>query len=169
MPPPNDPNMIKAIRTLYKSNPIAKALFDDFSKRARSESVHTADRILEIVQQAGVSTRYWAIMRFLKMELAPTGCCRFIIGRRGQDTRVTWSFDIVDLGKSAIGEDVLIEASAKNETSANGKSDDAHVMMAVSFPLRPLDSVDAVIQIPRNLSQSEAQRLADFIKTLPVV
>ena len=102
-------------------------------------------------------------------EMEKIGVGKFVIGRRGASTRLEWRFRSDSVGQVARGdidelvslasEDEAGEESTINETSASAG------YIVHSFRLRPEESVS--FKLPSDLSQMEASRLSDFIKSLP--
>lgn len=102
-------SVIKAIRLLYKENPIAQQLFDMNAERERDASASSLDvisRKLDISRGDAV-----ALARCLE----DAGCGKFKVGRRGSASRFEWAYSCIGLGKAAAGEPVQLEQAENPE------------------------------------------------------
>ena len=95
--------IISAIRTLYRTDASARALFDWTASRTRDATATSIDRI---AYQLGLS-RGDAVALARKLEAA--GCGEFVVGRRGQKSRFVWAYSCISLGQAASGEASEIE------------------------------------------------------------
>jgi DNA-binding MarR family transcriptional regulator len=160
----------QALRRLYRSDKAAKALLDHLAGRERNwgEEVDV-DRLA-----AKVEVPRPDVVRALKA-FEEVGLGRYISGRRGLKSRFRRYVDLLVVARYASGqagdidevslaaasEDEALDATgALSDVSRNGSSDLTH-----RFQLRP----DAPISfdLPRDLTSSEADRLANYIRTLP--
>ena len=164
----NNDNLDK-IRRLYAENITAKAAFDYFASCKNNKRSTTVDRLLQVIQARGTRASYGEVKEVL-MELARLRCGKYVIGRRGHQSRIEWSVGLVSLGQAAAGNRLQIEKFVEEgveqqeaedtETAVEQMSD-----MKVSYPLRHDRNVELIL--PKNLSAREAHRLSEFIKTLP--
>ncbi len=93
----------------------------------------------------------------VELELA-----RFVVGRRGQQSRLQWQFTLKSIAAAARGEADALQPIGKN-TLKNRSA--AHNVIDHSYQLRR--DFKAVIALPDDLRKEEAARLAAFIQTLP--
>ncbi len=157
------------LRHLYNSEKVAKALFDDFALRERNKKESTVDRLRDILTNGGYNASRGEVIRFLK-RLASLGCCVFKTGRRKHPSRARWNVSLVSLGRVASGqsqefEEVRPDEAEESETGIS-QAEPSSNTMRVTYPLRP-DLLLEISPVPKNMTAREAQRLADFIKTLP--
>ena len=82
---------------------------------------------------------------------------------------MVWSVGIVSLGQVASGKATAVQeidtVSVEEESAPSDNKAVEHDLMDVSYPLRK--ELMVRFSLPKNLTQKEANRLADFIKTLP--
>ena len=108
---------------------------------------------------------------FLK-RLADLGCGKFRAGRRGHATRIVWNeYGAIEMAKVFVAVSVgqtpqesPVETSLPLPTLSHGESD-AHRLHRHTFLLRPEFTV--AIDLPLDLTNEEANRLADFIRSIP--
>jgi len=161
---------IEAIRKLYRSSAIARAAFEHFAAGKKNMTETSVNRLLAVLAAKGHNAGYGEVRDFL-MELGNLNCGKYIQGRKGWPSRLKWSVGMVSLGQAATGKDSSVEEL--NETEAVDETQDAAAAqglngdsdITVSYPLRPEREVE--FALPKDLTTREAQRLADFIKTLP--
>ncbi len=152
---------IPAIRKLYASNPCAKAILDQFALRQQDRLEVSVDRLQQLLTSDGHEFPRPEIIEVLRA-LEATGAGKFVVGRKGHESRFARTVRLSELGRAARGEgtdgalDRAVQAAEPNPTGdpVNHR-----------FVLRPGFVVG--IALPGDLSASEATRLADFIKTLP--
>lgn len=149
---------IDALRKLYKSNAAARKLLDYCAGRERNARVSSVDRTATVT---GLS-RAEVIEVFRDFEGLELG--RFIVGRRGQPSRFEWQVAMVSVGQSATGEATEIESDDIDDVG-DDPDEASSEGIKHTFRLRPDFPVE--VELPANLTSTEASRLADFIKTLP--
>lgn len=137
------------IKEIYMGNPSAKVVLDalnNYQKNVKETKLGNLHTELE------GKVSYKDILTVAK-QLSAVGVGNLVVGRRGSPTRIVWNVPVTNLGKYAQGqiEDLESEPCTK--------------MLEHSFPVRPDMNFKAVL--PSDLTQSEANRLADFIRTLP--
>lgn len=151
-----------ALRKLYKDSETGKALMDWLASRQYGATVTTARRAAQVTGQD-----YRAMIKVMK-ELDEMEVGRFLTGRKGQESRIEWAFDVRSLGKVASGggsrlEEVPADAETDEEDAADAHSADDTIPHV--FQLRPDMKVE--IALPEDLTDREADRLASWIKSLP--
>jgi hypothetical protein len=111
-----------------------------------------------------------ASVEFLK-DLSDAGCGKFMIGRRDRPTRIEWvDFGAIAIAKAflnPIAKDLLGDDDVSVPAGASGslRSPADASFHNHHFLLRP--DLMVYVQLPLNLTKDEANRLADFIRTLP--
>jgi hypothetical protein len=150
------------LQELFQQNESAKAIFNDFADRKRNQQTTKLDQLLKRLEDQRI-TRAAAIQVFRTLQ--EIGCGQFIEGRKGHPTRFEWQDDLLTVGRVARGEPSKIESlnSDDEESHANSTApgDVEHL-----FRLRPDYSVR--LRLPADFTDKEAQRLGDFLRTLPV-
>lgn len=154
----------KQIRALYTSSPSNKAALDWFASRERNSREMTVDRLRNKLRYSGTEiSRPDVIELFRGLEAA--GCGEFVVGRHQHPSRFVWSVSLVSVGQAAAGKSTTVEAILPTEElepaseSRNGESVE-HL-----FNLRADTRVR--LSLPRDFTKTEANRLADFVRTLP--
>ncbi|HMK90220.1 MAG TPA: hypothetical protein VK446_11385 [Methylocystis sp.] len=88
---------------------------------------------------------------------------KYLVGRRGNKTRISWNYDPRDVAAVARGECDNLELSERNDDSK--RLNEEPLMRECEFPLRP--DLKILFSLPDDFTQKEADRLAAFLKTLP--
>jgi len=102
--------------------------------------------------------RRQAIVLLRELEKANAG--RIILGRGGNKTRFHWYFDMREVAGRAL------ESAAPGELVAPKPPATDAPMKRFVFPLRR--DQDLIIEVPVDMTADERDRLADFIRILPV-
>jgi hypothetical protein len=153
---------VDGLRQFYTENAVARTFLDHAAQRERDLSETSVDRTLAILKEHAVeSNRAEVVALFQRLE--KLGCGQFIIGRRGRPSRLAWSASIVSIGKAAVGEQHVVAELPPTTTTVVAPDDE---MLSHSYHLRL--GVTVVFELPADLTPSEAERLAGFIKTLPM-
>jgi len=166
----NNGKKLDAIRKLYGTDRVAKVAFDYFAICQRNRRETTVNRLLSVLWSHGHDVSYGEVRDFLR-ELGRLHCGAYIIGRRGQPSRLEWTDKLVSVGQAATGQRPEIEPFTEEEAAVETEEAEARangeVMpddMKLSYPLRRDRHVEIIV--PKNITSTEAQRLGDFIKTL---
>jgi hypothetical protein len=117
-----------------------------------------------VVERTGQDRR--EVVRMLR-ELEGQRAGRLIVGRRKQKTRFVWSdrFDVLATIKKALLLSNVQTASPPPSESAPATSLTDSSLLRHRFVLRP--SIEVELLLPSDLTVREAERLSDFLKTLP--
>ena len=150
---------LDGVRRLYGGDEAAQALLDHLAGRERDRRVTPVDRLLVNVAREGTVLSRGELIRVLRL-LEELGCGRFVPGRRGHKSRFEWEASLVSVGQVAAGEAEEFE-DAPEDTGINDEVD----LIGHSFQLRR--DLPVEIELPADLTASEADRLASFIKTIP--
>jgi hypothetical protein len=156
----------KVLKSLYAKNPVATAAIDYFSGRQYNPRHTKVDLLIVRLAQRGSEFGRGEVIEFFR-QLEKTGAGRFVIGRRGQPTRFEWDVQAISAAKAAKGEVGAVEVLPPG-TPANDDDDEDEVpagMIRHFFRLRQDQAVQ--FDLPENLTEKEASRLGEFIKTLP--
>jgi hypothetical protein len=149
------------LQRFYRSDRAFAKICDYLAGRERNSTESTVDRLSQVTDLSRADVI--AVLRVL----ASMGLGEFVIGRRGQKSRLEWKVGCVSVARVARGEATNIVATediAVAEKESAGKGG-AHETLIHIFRLRPDFPVE--MELPANLTASEAQRLADFVRTLP--
>jgi hypothetical protein len=148
---------IEGLKQLYRSNKSARAFLDHCAKRNRNQAETKVDRILGLLQGEGHDLSRGDIIEVFR-KLEELKCGTFVTGRKGWPSRFVWSVGMINVGRVAAGEPPQVEEVETEEGS--------EAMLVHSFHLRPETKVE--FNLPADLTENEAERLAGFIKTLPI-
>ncbi|SRR5579885_476930 len=155
MEPLNEEDRTDALRAFYKTSTAAAKILDHFASRVRDRKVVEVDRLERLLPDI---TRADIIDVFKKLD--ELGFGRFVVGRRGASSRFKPKVSLPSLGKAAAG----LGAIAAVAEDSNDAEDEA-ITISHQYRLRP--TFVARIDLPADLTEKEAERLASFIRTLP--
>ncbi len=151
------------LRSLYASSSVARSALDTFATRSNKSAETTVERLLALVAETNSSVKRQDVVEFFK-QLQKTNCGKFVIGRRTSPSRFLWDVSLVDVGLAAQGKRSGAELSGPLAVGQVEESEE--LTFTHSFQLRLNQRVE--FRLPNDLSPSEAARLADFVKTLPI-
>lgn len=154
---------LSLLRNLYMSSEVAKSALDGFASRSNKSSETTVESLHAVLRKSNPSCGRQDVVEFFK-QLQKTNSGEFVIGRRGKPSRFLWRVSLVDVGLAAQGRKSVGEIAYPQEIVSVEESDD--VTFTHVFQLRLNQRVE--FRLPTDLTQLEAARLADFLKTLPL-
>lgn len=163
---PSDSIDSTSLRKLYAASRSAKAAFDHFAQRQNNSAQTTIDRLQAALRASGQDVSRRDIVDLFKA-LEEAGCGTFKIGRRGKPSRFEWSVGLTDVGRSAAGEHIKVEAITQAEQEDLDEDANSEEMVEHRYRLRA--DLELCIPLPSDLTPSEAGRVADFVRTLPLV
>jgi hypothetical protein len=152
------------VQKIYTSSPVATAALDYFAQRTNSSTRTTIEQLLAILRQEGQNSDRGEIVDFLKA-LDDAGCGKFVAGRKGHPSRFEWTLSLVDVGRLAAGESIKIQPIASSDELEHETTTDTDDVIEHRYRLRP--DFEVRLGLPKNLTIGEANRLSDFIRTLP--
>lgn len=155
-----EPKDIQFLREIYERSPSVCAVLDYFAAKARPSQKTTVDLLIANLAKGGRHANRGTVVLFFK-NLQKRGWGQFIAGRHGHPSRFEWSVSNTSLGRVATGEESEIEEIGEHA----GEEESSESNIEHSFQLR-LD-IRVKLLLPASLTQLEASRLGDFIKTLP--
>jgi len=155
------------LQTLYSSSRKAATLFDYLSSRERNyRETRPETLMLRVSQQSGFTFERSEMIRFLR-SIENAGCGKYIEGRRGHNSRFVWHVRMSDVGRVAKGEQIEVSVVNGEETATMEPDGAAQEEAAIThrFYLRPNFLVE--MNLPKDVRTTEAERIADWVKTLP--
>jgi hypothetical protein len=167
---------IAGLRALYQANAAVKAILTYAASRKYNSVEMSVERTEVMLRRGGDDISRREVIEAFKA-LEDLGLGEFIIGRRGAQSRLKWHVPMIDAGRAAQGIIESVRRLADDEllppepSEPLTQSDELpvpsmrSVYMRHAYNLRPGYAV--TIELPTNLSEREASRLAEFIKTLP--
>lgn len=186
MPPMDSEKVdVKAIKKLYRSNELAKFLFDHWAQRSRCATATNVATVERQLNQDGASHLKGAIWELFR-QLEALNCGKAVVGRRGHPSRFEWGVSQISVGNAASDKDGSIEAlpadaeNSEEDNDLDSISPDTFVTAAtqtryvapsrenfISHTYRLRRDLEVNLSLPSDLSANEAHRLAEFIRTLP--
>ena len=140
--------------------------FRVFGRRERNASVTELDKFLQTNELAllrDTRGRSLAIEFFRRLEKLGFG--QFRVGRRKKPTRFIWGTALTEVAAAAIGQTPR-EAIAEQPHDNGGPRAGVPKLVAHSYVLR--ENLTLRLELPVDLTASEAKRLGTFIQTLPL-
>ena len=147
------------LQKLYKDSPSARAILDHFASRERNSSTTTVERIRSNVAAAGADVPRGDVIQVFKT-LEDAGFGHYKVGRKGWETRFEWTAEMISVGQAAAGEAVKVE-----QLTPEAQAKEPEVSLRHTYRLRPETSI--TLELPRDFTSAEAERLAQFIRSLP--
>ena len=152
-----------ALREFYNENEHAKLILDDFAARTNNQRVTKVEQILSRLKLSDLPR--WAVVKVFR-ELGELGFGRFVEGRHGHPSRFVWSSSSVDVGRGAAGTAGIEIAPVPAQDDEEEDEGEEVSLVSHSFNLRP--NLAVTIALPGDLTEKEAERLAGFLRTLPL-
>ena len=154
-----DSRLIDGIRALSSEDEVADRLLTSFSERKNDASETTVRRAAQLA-----NADYGAMVKVFR-KLDGLGAGRFIPGRHGYETRIEWKYSIRSLGKISIGRSSIPEA-VPSDAQLDDMPSEVSSPTKHEFALR--SDLRVRFDLPSDLNEKEAERLAAFIRTLPL-
>ena len=146
---------VECLREKYEKDEAFKRVCDDLAGRAKNSWKSTVDRIS---QRTGLSRG--EVIRVFKQLGEVDGIGTFLAGRRGQPSRFEWEKSSLSVARAAAGEGVEIEARPTDDRELENEE--------VVHRYRLRSDLEVQFSLPSDLKKSEAERLAQFINSLPL-
>lgn len=147
---------VKELRSLVKGQRITAGLMEYLSSKQR----HTWEITVENAMRVTDGNRADVIDNFKK--LADLRLGRLTVGRKGHKTRFEWFISPGQIAKAAAGE---IDELEGDGAQGPGTADDGIELLMHTYQLRR--DLEIAIDLPSDLSEKEATKLARWIETLP--
>jgi len=172
------------LQEMYGTNDVFKALFDQLAAREKNSRATKTDRMLKLLYDLGRSADRREVIQFFR-GLERAGCGRYVEGRRGHPSRFEWTARLSSVGLVAAGKQAKVQPLGEEEFSFTFDDIDEQPLMQPTMPLSSTDGIaesvgdvrhpfrlrpDKTVSLvlPNDLTPQEAQRLSDFVKTLPL-
>lgn len=164
-------DLLNGLKGLHSSDKVARLIFEDFASRQRSQKETKVEAILQRLDRQGDTIPRPPVIRVFK-SLQNLGCGRFILGRGSKPSRFRWDYDLVSVGKAATGSPGsehgirrVDEGGEEDEEPNEEINGPKRRGIPHQYQLRPDCRIEFVL--PVDLTAREAERLGEFIKTLP--
>ncbi|HEY8595861.1 MAG TPA: hypothetical protein VIL84_11530 [Devosiaceae bacterium] len=147
------------LQRLYKDDEVVHSIFDWFDGRQKDSREMPAR-----VAADRTGYEYGEIIRVFR-KFDELGIGTFLVGRRGSESRLQWHYSIKSLAEAAKnGAEVRGTPRLGQGQALEDEDDDS--MFAHAFQLR--SNLRVEISLPVDLTDHEANRIAAFVKTLPL-
>jgi hypothetical protein len=161
-----DKDMVARLVALYRTDPVARRLFDWLAVRQNDATETTVERAA-----AKSVTSYSEMLRLFK-KIEDLGIGTFIEGRRGHKSRITWLYSVRSIGEAAreeVGDLRGIEpGKVDNEGDEPENEEHAHSSsQSFCHRLQLRTDFEVCVDLPRDLTQKEAERIAVWVRSLP--
>lgn len=151
---------IDGLKSVYSNLPAAQAFLGICARCKEDANETSVDGALDLLAQSG---KHFSRAELIEMfrGLQSVRCGKFRTGRRGWPSRFEWHTGLVSVGRLVTGDSTEVEVDSED------KRDDVEesLLFQHTFRLRP--DLEVGIELPFDLTQHEATRLGDFIRTLP--
>ncbi len=154
---------VEELKAAYLANDAVRAICDEMGARQRNQTETKLHRMLSLLGNDGASIRKPALIAGFR-ELQRVECGKYIEGRRGWPSRFVWTVESINACRVAQGEQ--IEAAEFSPVDDDVDDQEQNDTLDHYFNLRADFQVEIVL--PIDMSQSEANRLAAFIQSLPL-
>jgi hypothetical protein len=174
------------LTAMYDSHDTYRAIFDQFAGREKNSRTTKTDRMLKLLYDLGRKADRREVIQFFR-NLEKAACGKYVEGRRGHASRFEWEARLSSVGLVAAGKQAKVQPLGDDENRFSlddtdypsvelAPSDTTSVVPPsfslgagdVSHPFRLRPDKTVAVVLPSDLTPQEAQRLADFVKTLPI-
>jgi len=147
------------ISSLARRSPAARVIFEYLAGRQRNSTQTTVDALVSALEREGHEIPRGEVV-FAFRELENAHCGKFLVGRKGHPTRFEWAVPLSQVGVLATS-DGTVEPELEKTTppSASPKTLEHRYILRRDYAV--------TLALPADLTDSEATRLADFIRTIP--
>ena len=152
---------VDKLKTAYVQNKTVQIVCDHMAARERNQNETKTERIFAKLVNEEVDIKKSEIIAAFRC-LEEADCGKYVEGRHGWPSRFVWEVKSLFVAGAAKGESNLVK-QAIADTDQVEESDSE--MLEHSFVLRPDLLIN--LDLPQDLTTSEAQRLALFITALP--
>lgn len=149
---------ILALKNAYTKFPAACVVFDYLNYAEKHYKTSSVQYLV-----AATHVDYYDVVKMLKY-LDSNKIGQFIVGRKGQDSRIVWLYSPHSIGEVALGKaKTLLPVPKKIEDYDGGAESKEHV--SHSFLLRA--DFKVIIDLPVDFDRSDEKRLAKWLATIP--
>ncbi|KAF2989430.1 hypothetical protein OGR47_13460 [Methylocystis sp. MJC1] len=155
-------SIVAQLRALYQDKEDAqyRQFFDWAATAQRNRWATTIDNICKAFEDGDRSDA-----KILADKMEEIGVGLYKVGRRGGKSRVEWRFRIDSVGQVARGDSTDLLEKGMTPEDEDENADETDGFLSHRFRLRLDETI--TINLPADLTQSEADRLANFVRTLP--
>jgi hypothetical protein len=159
-------DMVPRLVALYKSDPVARKVFDWLADRVNDANETPIERAAE--KAAAPYAETFKVFRVFE----DIGIGRVIEGRKGYKTRFAWAFSVKSVGAAARQErtglsDIGPTTEAEDQHEEARAEDTASSLRTFTHPLQLRPDFELKLELPHDLSAKEAERIATWVRSLP--
>ena len=183
--------VIFGLREIYNLSPEARQIISHFSGWKEDRKVTGVKRVLRMLSRDGSMLQRPQIEQFFQT-LHSIGLGEFISGEGVRRPRFVWGYPLRQLSQVATGEAWELEPLPEPALSSGHENDDIDEVLdsgeplgteavgteatgiepaakgrAIKHTFRLREDLSVKFRLPRDLTMTEAVRLAEYIKTLP--
>ena len=152
-----------ALRNAYNTNEIVRQICDEMAERDRNQAETKLKRILARLQSSGTNVRkHEAIAAFRILE--EFGCGQYVEGRHGWPSRFVWSVGSKSACQIAKGMETTVETLPETNEDEEFEAE----VNTITHLLQLRSDFALELQLPTDLTQREAVRIASFVAALPL-
>lgn len=148
------------LKGAYAQNKVVQAICDHLAERDKNQNETKLHRMLRHLANDGFDLKKSEVIAAFRA-LEESGCGKYVEGRHGWPSRFVWEVKSLEVSAAARGKQALERDPVEN---GDALAEDVE-LLEHSFVLRP--DVVITIELPTDLTRSEANRLAAFIQALP--
>jgi hypothetical protein len=152
---------LERLKSFYRQSKGVQAICDHLAAEEKNQTETQLKRVLWQLEEDGSDFRRSEIIEAFRA-LEEAGCGRYVEGRRGWPSRFVWAVPSLHLAAAAKGQRGLQRDEDSEEDSS---VEDDEELIEHCFVLRP--GLVVALELPSDLSRSEADRLAAFVQALP--
>lgn len=166
-------NKISKIADLSRNRPDFRELFEILSLWQRNQRSIDLDDFVRRFKDENIASeleqRKLSIEFFKKLDACGVG--NFLVGRRGKSTRFIWRDAMLDVAQIALDKETTqnnLPEQVERTTNIDNLSDQKdHSKTTFSHKYILRQNYEVTLNLPVDLTETEAERLSNFIKTLP--
>lgn len=151
---------IEIIKQIYRENDTVKLICDHMASRSKNQNETALHRIIYYFEQEGVDFKRSDLIAAFRL-LESSECGKYIEGRHGWKSRFVWSVKSKLVAGAAQGTETKAALVAEEDSDEELFKDE---MLEHSYILRP--NLTVTLDLPADLTRSEAKRLSQFIDSL---
>ncbi|WP_407468887.1 hypothetical protein ABFU38_20965 [Xanthomonas campestris pv. raphani] len=153
---------IEFLKKIYEENEAVKFICDHMSGRLKNQNETTLHRIFHYVGKEGADIKRSELIAAFRL-LEESECGNYVEGRHGWKSRFVWAVKSKLVAAAAQGAETGAALIAEEDIYEE-IDDEGDEMIEHTYVLR--HNLSITIELPADLSRSEAQRLSQFIDSL---
>ncbi len=157
--------ILTLLQALCSESEVTKTFFAVIARRKNNAKETRVNRTTRLLELDGVAATKSQIVRIMQ-RLEELGLGRYIPGRHSSPSRFEWSTSALEVAKAATGQEAALDV---NIPPGPELADDDGEVDSLEHRFHLRQDLEIAIELPADLSRHEAERLAAFIRTLPII